>query len=153
MVPCIFKPRSSNLCMFLLSYICLPERQFDGNFDLPQLFQLPYFANSFLPWKVFALLCTVTPKVTVHTAKLKKQKLYAEIRYSQNRALNFQLVRYFVIDWNCCRCSKFLSHCLSGRLLYERKQVRKLEVLRSRCLGPKKLDKLIIDTENSCPLV
>ena len=30
-----FKPRSCNL------YIRLPERQCDGNFDLPQLFQLP----------------------------------------------------------------------------------------------------------------
>ena len=40
---------------------------------------------------------------------------YIALEFSKN----FQLLRYFVIGWNSCRCSKFPLHCLSGRLLCE----------------------------------
>ena len=54
---------------------------------------------------------------------------------------NFDLRKFFqqsqhssihnspVICWNICRRSKFPSHWLSGRLLYQRMTMRKLEVL------------------------
>ena len=126
--------RTSNFCTCLRSYNSLPERQYDRNLEHLQLFQpITKYLTS---WKFRALFSeyrisansfrfwiwpyVLLPLVTVHKSAetIQGRKLFKDENYSQKYGI-----------WNSCGRSKFPSNCLSGRQMYESRNMHKLEDL------------------------